>query len=262
MMFAPAITTVFLLGVFWKRGTKQAALATFAAGILIGLAYFLADLPHNVRAAEVMPAIQAKRVTSDRVMQQWVALSKADVPAMLAAGIPRDRILDDWSKIPHSVRMAVIGQNKWTAEMDAKEKVADRYVALPGDVLQPAMKAGTLSQEKAILTAGAVPADDLTAAIATGTLPEDWIVPNYGRVTYGLGIPFMMMGIILTAVCIGVYVAVSLLTEAPPREELEKMGWRSPLAALTETRITGLSDARVVAIGLVVLMVVLYILMR
>jgi len=262
MMFAPAITTVFLLGVFWKRGTKQAALATFAAGILIGLVYFLADLPHNVRAQEVVPAIQAKRVTSDRVMQQWAALSKADVPAMLAAGIPRDRILDDWRKIPHSVRLAVIGQNKWAAETDAKEKVAERYVALPGDVLQPAMKAGTLSQEKAILTAGAVPADELTAAIATGTLPEDWIVLNYGRVTYGLGIPFMMMGIILTAVCIGVYVAVSLSTEAPSQEQLEKMGWRSPLATLTETKFTGLSDARVLAVGLIVLMVVLYILMR
>ena len=33
MIFAPAITTVFVLGVFWKRGTKQAALATFIAGL-------------------------------------------------------------------------------------------------------------------------------------------------------------------------------------------------------------------------------------
>ncbi len=72
----------------------------------------------------------------------------------------------------------------------------------------------------------------------------------------------MMMGIILTAVCIAVYVAVSLSTEAPPQEQLEKMGWRSPLAALTETRITGLSDARVVAVGLIAVMVILYILMR
>ncbi len=38
MMFAPAITTVFVLGVFWKRGTKQAALATFIVGLVVGLA--------------------------------------------------------------------------------------------------------------------------------------------------------------------------------------------------------------------------------
>jgi len=50
VMFAPAITTVFVLGVFWKRGTKQASLATFIAGLAVGLPYFLIDLPHKVRA--------------------------------------------------------------------------------------------------------------------------------------------------------------------------------------------------------------------
>ena len=45
MMFAPAITCVFLLGVFWKRGTKQAAMTTFIFGTVIGLVYFLIDLP-------------------------------------------------------------------------------------------------------------------------------------------------------------------------------------------------------------------------
>jgi solute:Na+ symporter, SSS family len=45
MTFAPAVTTVFVLGVMWKRGTKQAAMATLYIGSLIGVAYFLVDMP-------------------------------------------------------------------------------------------------------------------------------------------------------------------------------------------------------------------------
>jgi SSS family solute:Na+ symporter len=42
---APPITTVFLWGVFWKRGTRQAALTTLIGGFLIGVVSFLIDLP-------------------------------------------------------------------------------------------------------------------------------------------------------------------------------------------------------------------------
>lgn len=45
MMFAPAITTIFLGGVFWKRGTKQAAIFTMLFNITVGLAYLLVDIP-------------------------------------------------------------------------------------------------------------------------------------------------------------------------------------------------------------------------
>jgi len=45
MMFAPGITCVFLFGVFWKRGTKEAAISTLVFGLVIGVAYFLVDLP-------------------------------------------------------------------------------------------------------------------------------------------------------------------------------------------------------------------------
>jgi SSS family solute:Na+ symporter len=45
MTFAPAVTTVFVLGVLWKRGTKEAAMATFCFGSGIGVLYFLLDLP-------------------------------------------------------------------------------------------------------------------------------------------------------------------------------------------------------------------------
>lgn len=42
---APPITAVFLWGVFWKRGTRQAALTTLVAGFLLGVVSFLIDLP-------------------------------------------------------------------------------------------------------------------------------------------------------------------------------------------------------------------------
>jgi len=45
MMFAPAITTVFVMGVFWKRGTKEASLTTLIAGAIVGAIYFIIDLP-------------------------------------------------------------------------------------------------------------------------------------------------------------------------------------------------------------------------
>jgi SSS family solute:Na+ symporter len=45
MTFAPAVTTVFLLGILWPRGTAQGAMATLYAGSLIGIVYFITDLP-------------------------------------------------------------------------------------------------------------------------------------------------------------------------------------------------------------------------
>ncbi len=44
MIFAPAVTAVLVLGVFWRRGTNEAALATFAVGCLVGLVYFIVDM--------------------------------------------------------------------------------------------------------------------------------------------------------------------------------------------------------------------------
>src|SRR5512137_2980311 len=45
MTFAPAVTTVFVLGVLWKRGNRQGAMTTLYVGSLIGTIYFLLDLP-------------------------------------------------------------------------------------------------------------------------------------------------------------------------------------------------------------------------
>ncbi len=45
MIFAPPVTVVFVLGVLWKRGTKQGAMATLYAGTIIGAIYFILDMP-------------------------------------------------------------------------------------------------------------------------------------------------------------------------------------------------------------------------
>lgn len=42
---APPITTVFLFGVFWRRGTKQASVITLVSGLSMGVLAFLFDLP-------------------------------------------------------------------------------------------------------------------------------------------------------------------------------------------------------------------------
>jgi SSS family solute:Na+ symporter len=42
---APPITTVFLFGVFWRRGTKEASFATLVFGFLMSAVWFVLDLP-------------------------------------------------------------------------------------------------------------------------------------------------------------------------------------------------------------------------
>ncbi|NIS50128.1 MAG: hypothetical protein GWN67_03105, partial [Phycisphaerae bacterium] len=158
MMFAPAITTVFVLGVLWKRGTKQAALATFIAGLAIGLPYFLVDMPHTAAVEDIRPAIDALRVGPERI--------------------------------------------------------------------------------------------------------ENGMVAGYGIITDGWGIPYMMAGLILLCICIVVYVVTSLLTPAPTAEELDKMGWKSPFHAITSAEFTGITDPRLMAGMLFVVMIVLYYLLR
>ncbi|MCD6355497.1 MAG: hypothetical protein J7L95_08105, partial [Prolixibacteraceae bacterium] len=44
-MIALPIAAVFLLGMFWKRGTAKAANFTFAVGLIIGIFFFLLDFP-------------------------------------------------------------------------------------------------------------------------------------------------------------------------------------------------------------------------
>jgi len=45
MAFAPGITTIFLFGVFWKRGNRQGAMAALCFNVLIGIIYLCIDIP-------------------------------------------------------------------------------------------------------------------------------------------------------------------------------------------------------------------------
>jgi solute:Na+ symporter, SSS family len=145
MTFAPAVTTVFVMGVLWKRGTKEAAMTTLYLGSLIGVAYFLIDMP-------------------------MVGKMLIDAPA------------DDF--------------------------------------------AGIISDTK-----------------------------------QGMGIPFMMVGPILTVVCVLIYVVRSYQTPAMPAEEVAKVCWDHPLSFL-RGKITGASDPRLVTLYLIGTVTVLYIMIQ
>jgi solute:Na+ symporter, SSS family len=134
MTFAPAVTTVFVMGVLWKRGTKEAAMTTLYLGSLIGLAYFLIDMP---------------------------MFGKFFVDA---------------------------------------------------------------------------PADDFAGIISDTKV--------------GMGIPFMMVGPILTVVCLLIYVVRSYQTPAMDADEVAKVCWDHPLSFL-RGKITGASDPRMVTLYLI-----------
>ena len=74
---------------------------------------------------------------------------------------------------------------------------------------------------------------------------------------FGLGIPFMLFGVMLWGLCIAVYVGTSLLTPPPPRATVDGICWDHPLAFL-RGRITGWSDPRVIALVLFVVVTFLY----
>ncbi len=146
MIFAPAVTTVFLGGVFWRRGTNAAAIWSFIVGCTLGLIYFIMDMP----------------------------------------------------------------------------SVGRMFLSDP--------------------------------ATGFGGLVSD---PNYG-----IGIPFMLVGPILCAITIVVYIFVSLRTEAPSDEALKNVCWDHPMQAIAHGKLKGWSDPRSITIVLLVIMVILYIFLR
>jgi SSS family solute:Na+ symporter len=59
---APPITAVFLMGVFWKRGTHQAALGTLMFGLVMGVTGFLVDTPLIGSGADRHPILADTRL--------------------------------------------------------------------------------------------------------------------------------------------------------------------------------------------------------
>ena len=77
----------------------------------------------------------------------------------------------------------------------------------------------------------------------------------------GLGIPFMLVGPILTIVCIIIYVVTSLSTPAMDKEQVAKVCWDHPLSFL-RGQITGMSDPRMVTLLLIATVTILYLIIQ
>ena len=76
------------------------------------------------------------------------------------------------------------------------------------------------------------------------------------------GIPFMQVGWWLFCLCAVVFVGTSLLTPAPTREQLEAIHWQPPMKVIRETKLSGITDPRIISLGLLALMAVLYFWLR
>jgi len=136
LFLAPPITTVFLWGVFWRRGTKQAAVTTLILGLTVGFVLFLVD----------------------------------------------------------------------TKQVAGREWISD---------------------------------------------------PRYG-----LGIPFMLQAVYMFCIWSVLYVIVSLCTPAPSRNQVDNTTWPNPLQVISHGKLRGLTDPRIVAAALFLLMAALYLLFR
>jgi len=77
-------------------------------------------------------------------------------------------------------------------------------------------------------------------------------------VTEDWEIPFVMVGVILCATCIVIYVIVSLLTPRPSEEQLKDLCWEHPLESIRTGAVKSVTDPRIMAGILFVLMIVLY----
>ncbi|MGB5895763.1 MAG: sodium:solute symporter [Ignavibacteriaceae bacterium] len=76
-------------------------------------------------------------------------------------------------------------------------------------------------------------------------------------ITETWGIPFMMQAWWLFCICTAVFVAVSLMTPPPVKENIEGLIWDSPLDVI-RGKIVGIGDPRILAAGLILLMGILY----
>ncbi len=85
-------------------------------------------------------------------------------------------------------------------------------------------------------------------------------VPISGKmyITEGLGIPFMMQAWWLFCICTVLFVCISYLTPAPDQKVIEECTWKSPLAFLTEGKLRGIKDPRLLAGLLLLFLIIMY----
>ncbi len=105
----------------------------------------------------------------------------------------------------------------------------------------------------------------LTLGFALGVIAFILDLPVFGTekvITSRWGVPFLMQAWWLFCICTIIYVAVSLVTPAPPPESVDGLTWDHPLAALTEARFAGVRDPRLIATVLAVTVAILYYVFR
>jgi SSS family solute:Na+ symporter len=86
-------------------------------------------------------------------------------------------------------------------------------------------------------------------------------VPISGKmyITDGLGIPFMMQAWWLFCICCVIYYMVSYLTPKPDPAIIAECTWKTPLSVITEGKLKGFADVRILAGILLLVMVILYV---
>ena len=75
-VLAPPISTVFLWGIFWRRGTSAASLTTLIVGFLLGAVVFVVDFP---AMSGLILGVDAEGDPIQLVTKQW------GIPFMLQA---------------------------------------------------------------------------------------------------------------------------------------------------------------------------------
>ena len=87
---------------------------------------------------------------------------------------------------------------------------------------------------------------------------EDGLVVPLQLITEVWGIPFMMQAWWAFCICSAIYFFVSLMTPKPNIEQLDGLTWPNPLAFITKGEFRGVSDPRIIAGALLIVMVGMY----
>ncbi len=89
--------------------------------------------------------------------------------------------------------------------------------------------------------------------------------PVYGDVkviTENWGIPYMMQCWWLFVIIGIIYIVISLMTPPPRRDQIDNYTLKNPLSFLTDGKITGITDPRILSLILVTIMIMLYIIFK
>ncbi|QDT98655.1 sodium:solute symporter [Gimesia aquarii] len=82
---------------------------------------------------------------------------------------------------------------------------------------------------------------------------------GFGLITNELGIPFMLQAWWLFVICSVIFVAVSLMTPPPANDQIEMMCWKHPLKEIIFRKLSGVTDPRLIALLLAIIMSCVYI---